>query len=132
MTRPTVKLRCAPLPRPLGCLAVHHWFVIEDGRAVPGIRWEVWQQRDAGGGRWGAGILVAPGAFQITCPLAGLRFCRTAGFELHLLGLSAGLRLRPLAPKTPFGVLSPRRKRSVLEQHPPVEHGSILHPPSWT
>jgi hypothetical protein len=41
----TVELRCAGLPL-IGWLAVHYWFVVDDGARH---RWEVWQTADAGG-----------------------------------------------------------------------------------
>jgi len=42
----TVELRHAGLPF-IGWLAVHYWFVVEDGGERH--RWEVWQTADAGG-----------------------------------------------------------------------------------
>lgn len=45
-----VELRYAPLPAPLGVLAVHHWFVVSEGGIAQ--RWEVWQRRAAGGTHW--------------------------------------------------------------------------------
>ena len=42
-----VQLRYATLPRPLGALAAHYWFVVWDGEACH--RWEVWQTKNAGG-----------------------------------------------------------------------------------
>jgi Protein of unknown function (DUF3750) len=41
-----VRLCYAPLPF-IGAIAVHHWFIVEDGNACH--RWEVWQTADAGG-----------------------------------------------------------------------------------
>jgi hypothetical protein len=52
-TRWTVCLCAATLPRPLGVLAVHHWFVLLDPDTGTRERWEVWQDRDAGGTSWG-------------------------------------------------------------------------------
>src|SRR5689334_5965458 len=48
-----VQLRWATLPRPLGLLAVHHWFVLFDPDLEVWQRWEVWQDRDRGGTSWG-------------------------------------------------------------------------------
>lgn len=48
-----VQLRCAPLPAPLGTIALHYWFTEfapEEGRWH---RWELWQTADAGGTSWG-------------------------------------------------------------------------------
>jgi hypothetical protein len=44
-----VQLKFASLPAPLGLLAVHFWFTIEDPRSGRCDRWEVWQRPDAGG-----------------------------------------------------------------------------------
>lgn len=49
----TVQLRLATLPSVLRAIAVHHWFVVADRRAGILDRWEVWQNRDAGGESWG-------------------------------------------------------------------------------
>src|SRR4051812_49687411 len=48
-----VQVRWATLPRPLGLLAVHHWFVLFDPGAECWQRWEVWQDPDRGGTSWG-------------------------------------------------------------------------------
>lgn len=47
----TVQLRYAPLPSLLRRIAVHHWFVVQGAGQC--TRWEVWQDRDAGGTSWG-------------------------------------------------------------------------------
>ncbi|MBV9463214.1 MAG: DUF3750 domain-containing protein [Verrucomicrobiae bacterium] len=46
-----VELLRATLPPPIGWIAVHHWFVVCDdsGRTS---RWEVWQNKNAGGTSW--------------------------------------------------------------------------------
>lgn len=46
-----MELRYAPLPGPLGLIAVHHWFVLFDAGETE--RWEVWQRKGAGGQSWG-------------------------------------------------------------------------------
>ena len=48
-----VQLRHATLPSALRWLAVHHWFVVLAPDRGIGDRWEVWQNRDAGGNSWG-------------------------------------------------------------------------------
>ena len=45
-----VSLWSAKIPM-IGFIAVHHWFVVDDGNAV--TRWEVWQSVGAGGTYWG-------------------------------------------------------------------------------
>ena len=42
-----VRLHCASLPAPLGLVASHYWFTVQDGERCD--RWEIWQRRDAGG-----------------------------------------------------------------------------------
>lgn len=42
-----VRLKYAPLPRPLGLVAAHYWFNVLEGDRCD--RWEIWQDRDAGG-----------------------------------------------------------------------------------
>jgi hypothetical protein len=41
-----VRLYRAPLPAPLGLLASHYWFTVEDGGRCD--RWEIWQAPNAG------------------------------------------------------------------------------------
>jgi hypothetical protein len=48
-----VRLLRASLPAPLGWVAVHQWFTLLDERDGEWQRWEVWQNRDAGGTSWG-------------------------------------------------------------------------------
>jgi len=48
-----VQLRLATLPSVLRPIAVHHWFVVHDLVTERRDRWEVWQNRDAGGESWG-------------------------------------------------------------------------------
>lgn len=47
-----VQLRAAGLPRPLGVLAVHHWFAVREPERAGWTRWEVWQDPDVGGTSW--------------------------------------------------------------------------------
>lgn len=44
-----VQLRYASLPRGLGIVADHYWFVVTDEGSGECHRWEVWQTPDAGG-----------------------------------------------------------------------------------
>ena len=48
-----VQLRSATLPSVLRAIAVHHWFVVFDPETGAITRWEVWQNRGAGGRSWG-------------------------------------------------------------------------------
>ncbi len=50
---PVVQLRYATLPDGLGAISVHHWFVEYDPTDGRWHRWELWQDADAGGTRWG-------------------------------------------------------------------------------
>jgi hypothetical protein len=50
---PVVQLRFATLPSVCGALAVHCWFVLFDPDSRNWHRWEVWQNRGAGGTSWG-------------------------------------------------------------------------------
>ncbi|WDE03116.1 DUF3750 domain-containing protein [Thalassomonas viridans] len=48
-----VELRAAKIPGPPGLIADHYWFVIVKGaEAGHRQRWEVWQQKNAGGQSW--------------------------------------------------------------------------------
>ncbi|MCC2672589.1 MAG: hypothetical protein K0Q72_5061, partial [Armatimonadetes bacterium] len=48
-----VELRGATLPSVLRAIALHHWFVVIEPETGSTTRWEVWQNRDAGGQSWG-------------------------------------------------------------------------------
>jgi hypothetical protein len=48
-----VQLRFATLPSLFRPIAVHHWFAVWDPEADGWRRWEVWQNRAAGGTSWG-------------------------------------------------------------------------------
>lgn len=56
-TEAVVQLWIAPLPGPLGAIAVHHWFNAFDPSIGRWSRWEVWQDADRrvlpGGASWG-------------------------------------------------------------------------------
>jgi hypothetical protein len=50
---PRVQLWSATLPSVLRVIAVHTWFNVFDEKEGRWRRWEVWQNRDAGGESWG-------------------------------------------------------------------------------
>jgi hypothetical protein len=50
---PVVQLRSAPLPEPLGTIAVHCWFLAFNPDEGTWHRWELWQTRDPGLFNWG-------------------------------------------------------------------------------
>jgi hypothetical protein len=50
---PLVQLRYATLPSLCRAIAVHHWFTAFDPETRQWQRWEVWQNRNAGGKSWG-------------------------------------------------------------------------------
>ncbi|MBI5368657.1 MAG: DUF3750 domain-containing protein [Planctomycetes bacterium] len=49
---PVVQLRFAPLPRALRYVAYHSWFAAWDPAEGRWRRWEVWQDKNAGGTSW--------------------------------------------------------------------------------
>jgi hypothetical protein len=53
MSAPRVQLRSATLPSALRVIAVHTWFNVLEAADGRWRRWEVWQNRAAGGESWG-------------------------------------------------------------------------------
>lgn len=59
-------------------------------------------------GAYGVGLERGPAGFCLGSPLIGLRAGPAAGLELHVLSLTFGVSLRPLALKTPLGSIRRR------------------------
>jgi hypothetical protein len=60
----------------LRAVAVHHWFVVVDSGLAD--RWEVWQNRDAGGQSWGH---VHRNLMHADRPVGGGPMCQAAAWH---------------------------------------------------